>query len=184
MLSVSVYNWLMKIKNDNNDNDNNNNGLRLHGWALNFVSLSSDADVVLCMVDTLGAHTLSYQHNPGRFQRHRPLQKADFPSVEEPHGLITSDGKHPDGRTIIPWCRCATWHLTVTGIVTATYLVISFSSVASAAEAAQLKARGHIHRNIPLPPYFRNCYSDLWSHQRSQSGVHSCFVLSSFAAGQ
>ena len=98
------------------------------------------------VVDSLGAHALSCKRNPGRSQRHhmindivwRALQKAGFPSVKEPHGLIRSDGKRPDGLTLIPWRegRCATWDVTVTDTVAASYLGISSSSAASAAEAA------------------------------------------------
>jgi len=65
----------------------------------------------------------SYKRNPGRSQRHhfindlawRALSKAGFPSIKEPHGLLRSDNKRPDGLTLIPWRdgRCATWDVTV-----------------------------------------------------------------------
>ena len=98
------------------------------------------------MVDAFGSHTLSCVRGPGRSQRHhfindliaRSLSKAGYPSIKEPHGLIRSDGKRPDGLTLIPWRegRCATWDVTVTHTVAASYLAITSSSAAAAAEAA------------------------------------------------
>ena len=98
------------------------------------------------LVDARGYHALSCKRNPGRSQRHhfindliwRALSKAGFPSIKEPHGLIRSDGKRPDGLTLLPWQdgRCATWDVTVTDTVAASYVGISSSCAASAAEAA------------------------------------------------
>jgi len=79
------------------------------------------------LVDTRGSHALSSNRNPGRSWHHhfindliwRALSKAGFPSIKEPHGLLTSDNKRPDGLTLIPWrdgC-CATWDVTVTDTV-------------------------------------------------------------------
>ena len=80
-------------------------------------------------VDTRGSHALSCRHNPGRSQRHhwmndmiwRALSKAGFPSIKEPQGLVRTDGKRPDGLTLVPWGdgRCATWDVTVTDTVAA-----------------------------------------------------------------
>ena len=97
-------------------------------------------------VDTRGSHALSCKRNPGRSQRHhfindliwRALSKAGLPSTKEPHGLLRSDNKRPDGLTLIPWRdgRCATWDVTVTDTVAPSYLSISSACAASAAEAA------------------------------------------------
>ena len=75
------------------------------------------------LVDAYGSHSLSCNHNPGRSQRHhfmndlicRSLSKAGYPSIKEPHGLIRSDGKRPDGLTLTPWRegRSATWDLSL-----------------------------------------------------------------------
>ena len=98
------------------------------------------------LVDARGSHVLSCKRNPGRSQRHhfindfilRALLTAGFPSIKEPHGLIRSDGKRPDGLTLLPWRdgRCATWNVAVTDTVAASYVGISSSCAASAAEAA------------------------------------------------
>jgi len=84
--------------------------------------------------------------NPGRTQLHHfvndliwhSLSKAGFPSIKELQGLLISDGKCPDGLTLIPWQdgRCAIWDVTVINTVTASYLSRSASCAGSAAEAA------------------------------------------------
>ncbi len=97
-------------------------------------------------VDALGTHALSCKQNPGRSQRHhhlndlvwRALSRACVPSIKEPHGLARIDGKRPDGLTLIPWRegRCATWDVTVSNTVAASYLSASSTTAASAAESA------------------------------------------------
>jgi hypothetical protein len=97
-------------------------------------------------VDTLGSHAWICKRNAGRSQRHafinelicRALARADIPAVKEPHGLARNDGKRPDGLTLVPWQsgRSATWDVTVTDTLAASYLNLSVSNAASAAEAA------------------------------------------------
>jgi hypothetical protein len=97
-------------------------------------------------VDARGSRALSCKRNPARSQRHhhmndliwRSLSKAGFPSVKEPQGLLRTDGKRPDGLTLLPWRdgRCATWDVTVTDTVALSYLNFTSSSAGSAAEAA------------------------------------------------
>ena len=64
--------------------------------------------------------------------------KGGLPSTEEPHGLLRSDNKRPDGLTFIPWRddHCATRDVTVSDTVAPSYLSISSARAASAAEAA------------------------------------------------
>jgi len=98
------------------------------------------------VVDAYGSHPLSCIHNPGRSQRHhfindiiwRSLSRAGCPSIKEPQGLSRTDGKRPDGLTLIPWRegRCLTWDVTVTHTVAPSYLSIASSSPAAVAEAA------------------------------------------------
>ena len=97
-------------------------------------------------VDERGTHSLSCKRNPGRAQRHhylndmiwRAMTSASIPAVKEPHGLVRSDGKRPDGLTLVPWRegRSATWDVTVTDTVAASYVLASSTCAASAAEAA------------------------------------------------
>ena len=64
-------------------------------------------------VDSYGHHGLSGAKRAGRHPRHfqindilkRALISAGFPSILEPSGLHRSDGKRPDGLTLIPWSR-------------------------------------------------------------------------------
>ena len=61
-------------------------------------------------VDNLGTHGLSCRFSKGRHSRHaaindsikRSLACAKVPSHLEPTGLYRSDGKRPDGATIVP----------------------------------------------------------------------------------
>ena len=61
-------------------------------------------------VDQYATHGLSCRWSQGRHSRHgeindRSLVSAKVPSQLEPAGLRGSDGKRPDGMTIIPWSR-------------------------------------------------------------------------------
>ena len=63
------------------------------------------------MVDDLATHGLSCRFSEGRHPRHaavnciiqRALTSAKVPSRLEPTGLYRSDGKRPDGCSILPW---------------------------------------------------------------------------------
>jgi len=93
-----------------------------------------------CGVDARGTHAFSCMSNPGRAQRHhyvnhliwRSLTRAGIPSVKEPQGLTRSDGNRPDGLTSIPWRegRSATWDVTVTNTVAASYVAITLGRAA------------------------------------------------------
>jgi len=62
-------------------------------------------------VDVRGSHALSCKRSSGRLIRHnhlndiilRSLSRAGIPATREPRGLLRSDGKRPDGLTLIPW---------------------------------------------------------------------------------
>ena len=62
-------------------------------------------------VDTLGRHALSCKRSKGRHHRHaalnevisRALTSARIPSRLEPTGLLRTDGKRPDGISLVPW---------------------------------------------------------------------------------
>ena len=68
------------------------------------------------------------------------MSKADIPAVKEPSGLglLRTDGKRPDGVTLIPWKdgRCVTWDVTVTDTMAQSYLPVTFQTSGPAAEAA------------------------------------------------
>src|SRR5271157_4347493 len=62
-------------------------------------------------VDQEGVHGLACRQSAGRSSRHyaindlvyRALQRANIPATKEPAGLMRSDGKRPDGLTLVPW---------------------------------------------------------------------------------
>ena len=62
-------------------------------------------------VDELGTHGLSCRYSAGRRSRHsslnevvkRALGSIGVPTVLEPRDLTRTDGKRPDGKSLIPW---------------------------------------------------------------------------------
>ena len=93
-------------------------GLRLNDDAvrvavgLRLGSNLCDQHVCVCgaKVDCRGTHGLSCKRSAGRSARHafvndlihRALVRAGIASVKEPAGLLRTDGKRPDGLTLIP----------------------------------------------------------------------------------
>ena len=107
--------------------------------------------VCICgsVVDVRGSHALSCKHTSGRLTRHnhlndivlRSLTRAKIPATREPAGLLRSDGKRPDGLTLIPWRegRCLVWDVTVADTTAASYLPSTSISAGSAAELAAVR---------------------------------------------
>jgi hypothetical protein len=101
------------------------------------------------LVDTLGAHGLSCRRSAGRTVRHqqindlvwRALTRANIPATKEPVGLSRSDGKRPDGLTLIPWKsgKGLIWDVTVADTLAPSYLADTSSTPGSAAEKAATK---------------------------------------------
>ena len=117
-------------------------------------------------VDPEGTHGLACRRSAGRSTRHhvindlvwRALSRADVPAVKEPDGLLRSDGKRPDGLTLIPWQggRCMTWDVTVTDTLAESYLATTSTIAGAAAEGAasrkelKYQALSATHTFIPL----------------------------------
>jgi hypothetical protein len=101
------------------------------------------------MVDARGLHSLSCKRSSGRVARHnhlndliwRALVKAHIPSTKEPVGLSRSDGKRPDGLTLVPWKsgKSAVWDVTVSDTLAASYVDATSTSAGAAAELASAK---------------------------------------------
>src|SRR5664279_2184793 len=97
-------------------------------------------------VDPEGTHGLACRKSSGRMSRHhalndlvyRAMHRANIPATKEPAGLQRSDGKRPDGLTLIPWQggRSATWDVTVTDTLAESYLKTTSATAGGAAEAA------------------------------------------------
>ncbi|XP_048483467.1 uncharacterized protein LOC125489916 [Plutella xylostella] len=118
-------------------------------------------------VDVQGRHGLHCVRSAGRISRHhaindivrRALISADIPAVLEPPGLSRSDGRRPDGLTLIPWekGRCLLWDATCVCTFAPSHVGHTAGTVGAAAEAAarqkcvkygQLIAGGYIF--VPL----------------------------------
>src|SRR6218665_4109688 len=71
----------------------------------------------------------------------RSLQSEDVPSMKEPSGLLRTDGKRPDGATLIPWSagRYMAWDATAVHTCAASYLSQTAISAGSAAEQAAVR---------------------------------------------
>jgi len=97
-------------------------------------------------VDSFGRHSLVCKQAPGRTVRHhhlndvvaRFLASAGVPVSKEPSGLSRSDGKRPDGLTLIPWRESMSliWDVTVSCTTADSYLEASSREAGAAAELA------------------------------------------------
>jgi len=122
------------------------------------------------MVDARGMHGLSCRNSAGRGARHqqfndlvyRALRRADIPAAKEPAGLVRTDGKRPDGLTLIPWRegRCLSWDVTIVDTLAISYVTQCASSAGAAAEAAA--ARKHVkYAGIAIPPILSSSRSGI-----------------------
>ena len=98
-------------------------------------------------VDARGTHGLACKRSAGRHPRHgllndvvwRAMLRAQVPSCKEPAGLSRSDGKRPDGVSLIPWSRgrCVTWDVTSPDTLAPSHLPSSATQAGSAAARAE-----------------------------------------------
>ena len=68
----------------------------------------------------------------------RSFSTAGVPVLKEPLGLSRTDGKRPDGLTLVPWSRgkALTWDVTVATTLADSYVASSSRSAGAAAEKA------------------------------------------------
>ena len=100
-------------------------------------------------VDIYGHHGLACRRSAGRHLRHnlvndtilRALQSAGIPAVREPSGLSRTDGKRPDGVTLVPWSRgrCLLWDATCPDTLAPSHLHRSSIEAGAAAAEAELR---------------------------------------------
>ena len=98
-------------------------------------------------VDARGTHGLACKRSAGRHPRHgllndvvwRAMLRAQVPSCKEPAGLSRSDGKRPDGVSLIPWSRgrCVAWDVTSPDTLAPSHLPSSATQAGSAAARAE-----------------------------------------------
>src|SRR5271163_4863717 len=90
-----------------------------------------------------GHHGLSCRQSKGRQSRHasandiiaRAFRSAGVPTTLEPQALLRSDGKRPDGVTLIPWSRghCLLWDFTCIDTLAPSHINRSSLAAGSAA---------------------------------------------------
>ena len=98
-------------------------------------------------VDSLGTHGLSCRSSSGCHCRHaavndimkRSLDSAKIPSHLEPSGLYRSDGRRPDGASIVPWKegRVLVWDATCPDTLAPSYLSIATAEAGAVAREAE-----------------------------------------------
>ena len=113
-------------------------------------------------VDKLGTHVLSCRYSKGRHPHHagvnnvikRSLDAAQIPSRLEPTGLYRSDGKHPDGASIVLWkCgRALVWDATCPD--TLAHFNEQISSREAGAVAAEAEGRKKLKYSSLNSSYF------------------------------
>ena len=121
-------------------------------------------------VDQLGTHGLSCKRSEGRHHRHsavndilhRALRSAKVPARLEPSGLTRSDGKRPDGVTLVPWRRgkLLVWDATCPDTLAFSYRANATAGAGEVAAMAEQKklikydslAPNYALRSSPLGP--------------------------------
>ena len=100
-------------------------------------------------VDSTATHGLSCRWSEGRHHRHaavndivhRALTSARIPSRLEPSGVYRSDGKRPDGITMVPWRngKLLVWDATCLDTFAPSYLASATSAAGAVATRAEEK---------------------------------------------
>ena len=98
-------------------------------------------------VDARGTYGLACKQSVGRHPRHgllngvvwRAMLRVQVPSCKEPTGLSRSDGKRPDGVSLIPWSRgrCVTWDVSSPDTLAPSHLLSSANQAGSAVARAE-----------------------------------------------
>ena len=107
-------------------------------------------------MDDLGTHGLSCRFSKGRHPRHgavndvvkRSLEAAKIPSHLEPTDIYRSDGKRPDGASIVPWKggRVLVWDATCPDTLAPSYSALATREAgAVAAEMERRKKAKYSH---------------------------------------
>ena len=105
-------------------------------------------------VNDQGTHGFSYRFSKGRHPRHgavndvvrRSLEAEKIPAHLEPSDIYRSDGKRPDGTSIVPWKigRVLVWYLTCPDTLTPSYAALA-TREAGAVGAEQRKKEKYAH---------------------------------------
>ena len=143
---------------------------------------------------------MSCRKSSGRHSRHnalndlikRSLATAEIPSRLEPSSLSRSDGKRPDGLSMMPWKqgRCLVWDVTCPDTLALSHLNHAFSGPGAVASVAETKKRSkyvEISRTFHLIPIAVETlgalgddaaafFSDLGSRIKTVTNEHRSFA--------
>ena len=118
------------------------------------------------MIDTRGLHGQSCRKSSPRHIRHSQLndliwiseKRAQIPATTEPIGLSRSDGKRPDGASLIPWERGKplAWDVTVPYTYPASHIGETAENAGAAANKA---ATNKIAKYNSLPKHITSSQS-------------------------
>lgn len=119
-------------------------------WVFGLAALCVSPTLVItggADVDAFATHGLSCRWSEGRHFRHsalndiihRALSAAKIPSRLEPAGVYRSDGKRPDGITMVPWeyGKLLVWDATCADTFAPSYLASATSEAGAVAAMAE-----------------------------------------------
>ena len=102
-------------------------------------------------IEEFGTHGLSYRFSRGRHSRHaslndiikRSLDTAKILSHLEPSGLYRSDGKWPDGASVVPWTRgkILVWDATCVDTLAPSHRVLAAREAGAVSDDAEHRKR-------------------------------------------
>ena len=106
----------------------------------------------------MGTHGLNCRYSRGRHPRHaeingiiqRSLGSAKIPCHLEPTDLYRSDGKRPDGASIVPWMggKVLVWDVTCPDTLAPSYSAVAAREAGAVASEAQRRKRAkYAHLN-------------------------------------
>ena len=135
-------------------------------------------------VDAFGRQTFVCRKAAGRSIRHhalnelvaRALSSAAIPNTKEPQGLCRSDGKRPDGLTVVPWQsgRSLVWDVTVVCPLADCCVASAAREARSVAELAATKKEDNI-LVLQQTTFFRQLRSRLSAELMSRYMTFSHF---------
>ena len=122
-------------------------------------------------------HGLSCRWSEGRHFRHsalndivhRALSSSRIPSRLDPYGISRSDGKQPDGITLVPWERgkLLVWDVTYTDTFAPSFLASAASEAGAVAALAEERKKAkyqHLDTLVPFAVETTGVFGERLSH--------------------
>ena len=105
--------------------------------------------IIIIIIEVNGLHGLSCKLGSGKHSRHASINgiiyraccRVDIPAVKEPTGLTRTDGKCPDGSTLVPWSasKYVIWDVPIVDTMAPSYAAISSVSAGLVAEQSSTR---------------------------------------------